>query len=140
MQKLGPNSNKTRIWTLSERIRPAGLLWGFTVDKRNQFVICYDLYCVDDQHSHGKSVGKYHMVIRVKPLFIKIFKISPAMTKYFRVHIQAIMNMSPMTPQRKHLIIPQMPFIRLFSFLCIDIMQFSVLKLGSVILWNSGIL
>ena len=26
----------------------------------------YDLDCVDDQHSHGKSVGKYHMVNRVK--------------------------------------------------------------------------
>ena len=26
----------------------------------------YDLDCVDDQHSNGKSVGKYHMVIRVK--------------------------------------------------------------------------
>ena len=26
----------------------------------------YDLDCVDDQHSHGKSVGKYLMVIRVK--------------------------------------------------------------------------
>ena len=25
----------------------------------------YDLDCVDDQHSHGKSVGKYHMVNRV---------------------------------------------------------------------------
>ena len=24
----------------------------------------YDLDCVDDQHSHGKSVGKYHMVNR----------------------------------------------------------------------------
>ena len=26
----------------------------------------YDLDCVDDQHSHCKSVGKYHMVNRVK--------------------------------------------------------------------------
>ena len=26
----------------------------------------YDLDWVDDQYSHGKSVGKYHMVIRVK--------------------------------------------------------------------------
>ena len=25
----------------------------------------YDVDCVDDQHSHGKSVGKYHMVNRV---------------------------------------------------------------------------
>ena len=25
----------------------------------------YDLDCVDDQHSLGKSVGKYHMVNRV---------------------------------------------------------------------------
>ena len=29
-----------------------------------------DLDCVDDQHSHGKSVGKYHMVNRVKTLII----------------------------------------------------------------------
>ena len=33
MQKLGPNSNKTRIWTLREQIRPVGLFWGFTVFK-----------------------------------------------------------------------------------------------------------
>ena len=26
----------------------------------------YDLDCVNDQHSHGQSVGKYLMVIRVK--------------------------------------------------------------------------
>ena len=26
-----PNSNKTRIWTLKERIRLVGLFWGFTV-------------------------------------------------------------------------------------------------------------
>ena len=25
-----------------------------------------DLHCVDDQHSHGISVGKYLIVIRVK--------------------------------------------------------------------------
>ena len=29
----------------------------------------YDLDCVDDQHSHGKSVGKYLMVNRVKTAF-----------------------------------------------------------------------
>ena len=26
----------------------------------------YDLDCFDNQHSHGKSIGKYHMVNRVK--------------------------------------------------------------------------
>ena len=31
MHKFGQNSNKTRILTLRERIRPAGLFWGFTV-------------------------------------------------------------------------------------------------------------
>ena len=31
MHKFRPNSNKTRIWTLKKRIRPAGLFWGFTV-------------------------------------------------------------------------------------------------------------
>ena len=33
----------------------------------------YDLDCVDDQHSHGKSVGKYHMVIRIKAIDVPDF-------------------------------------------------------------------
>ena len=33
-----------------------------------------DLDFVDDQHSHGKSVGKYHMVNRVKRNQSKVLK------------------------------------------------------------------
>ena len=36
----------------------------------------YDLDCVGDQHSHGKSVGKYHMVNRVNKIPIKFKKTS----------------------------------------------------------------
>ncbi len=39
MHKFRPNSNKTRIWTLIKRIRPAGLFWGFTVCNENYSII-----------------------------------------------------------------------------------------------------
>ena len=32
----------------------------------------YDVDCVDDQHSHGKSIGKYHIVNRIKVLLQSI--------------------------------------------------------------------
>ena len=34
MHEFGQNSNKTRIWTLREKMRPAGLFLGFTVRKK----------------------------------------------------------------------------------------------------------
>ena len=43
MPKFLPNSNKTRIWTLKETIRPAGLFWGFTVFIRWLFWPCFTL-------------------------------------------------------------------------------------------------
>ena len=36
----------------------------------------YDLDWIDDQHSHGKSVGKYLMVIRINPTLSNAFEYS----------------------------------------------------------------
>ena len=50
-QDLNLGQQKLLFFIYGPTIRPS----------RQDMERLYDLGCVDDQHSHGKSVGKYHM-------------------------------------------------------------------------------